>query len=593
MNKVLKTCSIQACVCILLVTTVLTMAQDLSTIPSDTDDAATARDSFSVDNAQQATQSDTVPQNIHYLDDHYNLGRLTGSVIRGNLFLDVVLNDDVTTYEGFPTILQFGTEDVTQFRMDAATEIYTHGDLFLMRLHSSVFAGTIRPTPGQRVYMGLSQSLTWLYLESYENESERNDMKSGFTENSKYFSGYLGHTFLSQDGQIQQKANDYQLSFLYGPLLNQGQLQNTILLRYQFLDSLSFQQFYLNPSLGLTDEINLHFLISNAKASSSYYKTTAFAGEFRHQNTRVTVSDTITDYQNPKDHWLLMPSGLSQTDNHLFNVNIAQLIGSRDLSLANVAGNWDHYFNPILGKSQLLLNGNAYFLSHDISEARRTKNSEGKDSTYYVDKQEWMRSLNINAAYGITAFFTSGLAWDYQYVNKTTTSAFHVQAAFSNVPLRTQGPRQVTPLEYDYGYVPKKNQFYITLSSIIPVLLDASYQQSFGHPKIDSLNKFYEQDPLEIENADLLISADYGFTDRVVAGFQYAYFHGGKAPGYQAHFWTPKFGFFNERTGLVISLRMGIGDALSLNPDYDDGEDKASDNYFLVGPVAADFISYF
>jgi hypothetical protein len=162
------------------------------------------------------------------------------------------------------------------------------------------------------------------------------------------------------------------------------------------------------------------------------------------------------------------------------------ITGNHVSSLAEVNGNWDGYFSPLLGNRQ--------FLAHLHPEMEFIR---------YPSRIEPFFTLDHNLNYGCSPWLTIGEKGDLRAARQSTVVMdFSLTATLSNIPLRTRGPEQVSKFEYVFGYWPRKGEFRIDAEAKLPLPTRSLYHlpttSIIRSVSNNVLNRLYNFNRLEV-----------------------------------------------------------------------------------------------
>lgn len=498
------------------------------------------------------------------LDDHYNQGRvLGGKMLRSQIIADADEGDNILMVA--PSLFRLGDDDQAQYNIVGMPVLGITGDVFT--LGASLFGvnAVHRFAPGHRLTWFAYQDITWISLKLLGYNSLDIGPMDGSLNHVPVGASY---DFLSREGAIQQKESDYGISFYKGPLLNQGQFRLNGAIQFDLEEKAYPKLFSFTPSVGLTDnlELSAQFFsrkqwgtdtLTNPGGLSQYISAQL---DFRLPQLQLTLSDHVFHYERSDTSSLMIPPSISDITNHDFNLSAFLLLGKRNLTLNNVAGNWDHYYSSQLGKNQFSMSANLNpnfindvdTISHDtsITVAPHYSLSLGYGIHDEVTVKLSYQKPSTPEENGLSRWIEPGY--------------FRVGLEAGNKPLRTQGPHEVSSMEYEFGPVLEKRQFRLSASATIPKLLNsissfyypslADYAlHNASDPMIDLVN---QRDLMAVNQGDLSVHASVGLGRHLQSGLRMDYYYNNKNLGSlndNVLAMSPLIRFADEKTAVQFS----------------------------------------
>lgn len=471
------------------------------------------------------------------LDDHYNQGRvLGGEMLRSQIAADFYSEGSAQIVA--PSLFRFGTDNISQYNILGIP--YLGFSLHDLNFAASILGinATHRFAPGHRLSWFAYQDLSWISLSD-------NRFYTGPTDgNLTHLPIGASYDFLSQKGSIQQKESDYNISFYRGPLLNQGQFQLKGALQFDVKEKGYPKYVSFTPSVGISDNLELSTRFESNKSwrtdtilkQGLLDQTLSATLVFRLPQFHLQIIDNFRHEKNTDSTSLFIPPSITEISDHNLSIYAFLLLGKRNLTINNVAGNWDNTYNSQLGKQQFSLE--TYFNTFFYNEI----DPETKDTILTVTPYYFLR-----LGYGLTDRLTFKLNYDKyptpyqdQFTRWIGPGFFRIGLDAGNKPLRTKGPHEVSRMEYEFGTILEKKQYRISASAIIPKLgnpiysyfymNDEPYLQDY-YTSLNNLNNIpsnnfgFKSSQALYSNADFSIQANYGLGYHMQSGLSVDYFY--------------------------------------------------------------------
>jgi len=500
------------------------------------------------------------------LDDHYNQGRvLGGKMLRSQILADANEGENILMVA--PSLFRLGDDDQTQYNIVGMPVLGLSGDVFT--LGASLFGvnAVHRFAPGHRLTWFAYQDITWISLTLLGYNSLDIGPMDGSLNHVPIGASY---DFLSREGAIQQKDSDFGISFYKGPLLNQGQFRLNGSIQFDIDEKAYPKLFSFSPSVGITDNLELSAQFYSSKQWGTDTLTNpgglsqdiSAQLDFRLPQLQLTLSDHVFHFERSDTSSLMIPPSISDITDHDFNLSAFLLLGKRNLTLNNVAGNWDHYYSSQLGKKQFSLSANLNpnfindvdTISHDtsITVAPHYSLSLGYGIHDEVTVKLSYQKPPTPMEDGLSRWIEPGY--------------FRVGLEAGNKPLRTQGPHEVSRMEYEFGPVLEKKQFRLSASATIPKLLNSissfyypsNYTSEYAsisvsNPIVDLVS---QRDLMAVNQGDLSVHASVGLGRHLQSGVRMDYYYNNKNLGSlndNVLAMSPLIRFANEKTAVQFS----------------------------------------
>ncbi|MBL8026084.1 MAG: hypothetical protein JNL74_06725 [Fibrobacteres bacterium] len=333
-----------------------------------------------------------------------------------------------------------------------------------------------------------------------------------------YLPVYGEFNFLSRDGSIVQESDQYDLSFLYGPLLNRNQFRLKLSVSKTFSsdEDLSSFEFYGKSSYGLLNNLQLgidykyhpytYYPSSYDTSSSSKMESySEIDGNIncRSSNLHLTgkisrISDSWRDYKRIES-----------------DLNITHLHGKRISEIDYLLGNWDNFHTEFLGEGQFLNSINIKGTPSGSYQGRVFSNTTGvlKDTVFDINKD---LKITQTSKYAFLKYYTVGETFSFKAQERVYPQKnLSLSLAYSNVPLSSNSPSTVSEKEYLYGRILLKNQLIAKVNYNLP-LFDESYNDYYFPIGYYTLSTdLYENDVVDENNFNSfsnLLSSDKYFT---------------------------------------------------------------------------------
>jgi len=482
------------------------------------------------------------------LNHDYNMGRIVGG--------DYSFRNIVTGFHEDESAIaplnryRYGVSDRYQVDLDLSGFLYSSSDRLEYGAGLVRLGGTYKADNGHM--------LDWhLVNDNIAITGTGHSVVSGFEPKyTRDLSIALYDRFLARDGYIAITPSDFELAFLRGPLLEAGQYRHTLGGGAYFSDNGDETlEIEYEPGLGLTRFLELGLegkaRVISPNDSPIWDNTLGVSSEFRLPFLWIAGE---AHKQN-----IATWESASEFERYDFSGDAGLLFGNKqNLKFSHVEGNYDRFFSPLLGGRQLLL-------THSLK-------SKQLDSCRIYD---W----TSRAQAGITSEFTVGATH-----HKSSSHSFasehslSLNAIYSNLPLRTEGPYDVADMEYLWGYIFQPGDWRVSVQWKTP-LLDPSEDSAFIYsPAMDfkSLAPFSESPYYCNSQATVEFSALLGLAENWFGKLDYNYFAHGlvvpSAPGWpawegRAHAATLAFGYTRFNAIWEFGAQLQSGNA---SEDHDD-----------------------
>ncbi len=373
----------------------------------------------------------------------------TGSIDKNNEDIDIELNHIYYTGKEHTYGFYFGSN------VNLRNYIEEEKQITSLSLEANHIQGQYMITPGHVLYFMIIPKNIWASATLSPNANVTN---LGTERPAVTYNNY-GSKLLTNDGEIKISSLDYQLAFFNGPMLNKMQYKHTIQVWHQWWDDTSLDNMYYSGEFGLLNNFSFGSSMALNRDRKYYellgYDENGFAqyGEkdyydkfltFKLHGRTEKVFGTLSYIGNKNSESKIdFLSALNKTGS-LITLSGGYLHGTRELTFANVNGNWDNYYDQTLGKGQILGTADLYIAPY-MDDGKSTNDINAKlDGTYGISDE-----INAGAIY-------------YRNGGKGSAGAqntFIIKAAYCSVPLRNYGPGAAPILEYHYGKKPGPGEF--------------------------------------------------------------------------------------------------------------------------------------
>lgn len=368
------------------------------------------------------------------LNHDYNMGRIVGGDYRFTTLLSEVDSDIL-----FIAPMQryrMGVADRYQWDLDLVGYLQSTPDRLEYSLGAVRLGGIYKIQDGNMLDWSVANS-------NIAISGTGHSIVSGFNEKyDRNLDLSLGNNYLSRDGYIFQSSDELALSFLRGPLLDAGQYRHILgFATHQGNHSDERVDFQYAPYLGITDQLELwayaDLSLTDPNGAGNWNNLLQLGTEFRLSRLWLNAQAYSTD--------LSTEAQATQFDEYTYQASAGLLLGKSTRTFRQVEGNYDRYFSPMLEGGQLLLTHKLVSGFYD---------SQG-GSRYY----DW----NSHAGVGITSEFGVYANLSQKKGHPSPNfSTLSLGTIYSNIPLRTEGPYDVTDLEYLWGYIFQPGDWRIT-----------------------------------------------------------------------------------------------------------------------------------
>lgn len=374
------------------------------------------------------------------LDDTYTLGRLNGPAISMGGSVDRVNGISVST---LVTDFRLGKAGTYMFDIpvDMASLSKDNSGYSIYSLPGLRFA--LHPVDGFIADAQVRSGNLWVI-------SSSSDHATGFDSGvPKILASDLRLHYLGHDGRIALSEQTMPFAFLYGPVLDPEQLELLGDWHQTHLDTSAVRGYLAQVGYGVAPQVQIRGVLADTAMRSFYSGRThehylSLGGDWVSQSLRAggwwSSSDASSD-PGPD------ASLLSKSKNWGFHGYAGFLGGHRDLSAAEVAGNWNGFFTPQLGAGQLDIEDTIHYFPGDANSALELVGS---------------------VRYGLIDPLTLGMNYAFYSSNGSSGRWIALEASLSNIPLRAQGPGQVSPVEYEFGILPKAGEGRVTAQWRLP-----------------------------------------------------------------------------------------------------------------------------
>lgn len=374
------------------------------------------------------------------LDDGYTLGRLNGPAISMGVSLDQV---NGTNVNALVTDFRFGKTGTFLFDLPVEEASLAKGDNSLSKVSLPGLRLALHPVDGFIADAQLRSGNLWVL-------SSNSDGATGFDHGvPKILATDLRLHFLSHDGRIALSTLNTPFAFLYGPELGQDQLELLGDWHQTHLDTSAVRGYLVQVGYGVAPAVQIRAALADTAIRSQYLERihqhyASLGGDWVSQNFRAGGWWSSSDFSSSPG-----PDGslLSKSRNWGVHGYAGFLGGDRGLTGNEVAGNWNGFFSPQLGAGQLDVEDTIHYFPGDAHSSLELVGS---------------------ARYGLMAPLTIGMLYDFYSSNGEKGQWVALEASLSNIPLRTLGPGQVSPVEYELGFLPKGGQGRVTAQWRLP-----------------------------------------------------------------------------------------------------------------------------
>lgn len=401
------------------------------------------------------------------LESDYTLGRITGPHVLAN---QSAVSTDFTVVNTLINRIygQVGRENKWQLggSLDLGGFLVGEGNVDGSGLifGSPGFNWVYGPTSSNRISADVEQNMLYGSLVSSRG--------IGWLEPySEYLTGNIKWDFLSNSGVIIVDPKMYDLAFFCGPQANKGQFG------FQSIAEISGDQIYgafadlrVMPVIGITDNLQVNGLLAiywsdylnyplgircdyrlpwmqlSGGCNMLTYEEPYYHEQF-YQGLFGTTSQYVTDYTH---HTIFEPNG-----------ELTFLSSKHIESINQVRGNWDGYFSDQLGTNQ--------FLSRSFAQGYL----EGGMAPSWQMKE--------SVLFGLLPQMTLGLNYSVNLnADETTQQDLAISTMLSNIPLREQGPSEVSKFDYVYGFLLKPGEFKGKVRYCLPVFDTRYYWRNYA-----------------------------------------------------------------------------------------------------------------
>jgi len=364
------------------------------------------------------------------LDDSYTLGYITAPFVR----LDTKLNTQQGIYtDSSVARLRVGHPGSWSLELPVR---YNSRSVDDSNAYNYGFPGlrlAIHPAEGCLFDLNVGSGNMW-YAKKDGLSSAGFDSGNPQVIYNDFFLHYMG-----QGGKIFLDDRTASLAYYYGPLLkeDQGSFQGYWHTVYQ--DTLEVHGYgislgygfssYLQGWVGFSDT-----LVGPAGSAGSSQQNLALGFDWVHTEVRMGA---LAIHQDASIHPYPIFTRIGKPETWTAIGYLGFLGGGHAPAAGEVAGNWNGFFDRQLQVSQ-----------YDIEDSLYRFSQEGA-------ADQWI--LHGSARYGALEDFTIGLDYDVSFVGGAK-STFYLTGCLSTVPVRSKGPGQVSPLEYQLGILPKQGE---------------------------------------------------------------------------------------------------------------------------------------
>jgi len=390
------------------------------------------------------------------LGSDYSLGYLTGSSVN--------LMSAVDQYHGVSASaeqvgLRVGTADVWALDVPALFVTSRYGSNYAsdyIRLPGGRLG--LHPLPGLMLDGQLVSGNLWASLVSHGSDD---DATTGFAASVPRIlrTDLFGH-YLSRDGRIALDEETTPFAFYYGPVLGEGQFEVKAKLRNTLIDTSDLRGYGIDFAYGIAPHAQawISYQDSLHKNYRDYYSNYygSYSVEERYQQQALALGgDWVSSHLRAgaqavhgETNGSAAPSfsDIGKLDSWSFLGYGGFLGGGTAPTAAQAAGNWNGFFTSNLSKGE-------YDLEDSLS--------------VYPTSDETIVLLRGSARYGVVEPLTVGLDYRFQFAT-SSSQEFLLNLALSNMARRTQGPSQVSAIEYQVGILPKQGEGRLLLQVRLP-----------------------------------------------------------------------------------------------------------------------------
>jgi hypothetical protein len=372
------------------------------------------------------------------LDDAYTLGRLNGPAVAMGASLDQCNGIDMRT---LAMDFRLGKADSYLFDIPVNEISESKGSRDIGYYSLPGLRLGLHPTDGLMADIQLHSQNLWVV-------SNGDDASNGFDNGvPRVWTSDVRLHFLGQGGQIGLSDRTIPFAFLYGPIVEQDQLELLADWHGTHGDTSDVRGYLGQVRYGVGSSVQGWLGLSDSAYSSDEVRA--------HQHMLALGADWVSRDIRAGGWWSSSdrskdpaPDGnlFAKAANWGFHGYAGFLNGERDIGAAEVAGNWNGIFASQLGKGQLDLEDTLHYYPGDGHSAA---------------------ILAGNARYGLLDPLTVGANYRF-YSGSEFDQQIGLEASLSNIPLRKNGPRQVSPIEYELGILPQAGQARLVVQWRLP-----------------------------------------------------------------------------------------------------------------------------
>jgi hypothetical protein len=438
----------------------------------------------------------------------YNFGRITGGAFLSN----TTVADQVDGWLGVVpvTTLQLGVPGTFQVKASLSNPYQNNLDHQGLYDYQAIgvfpddLSATISPIQGQVFDLEVISSLL-----SFKRGHSEFDLQDSMVNAkvSNWSNLLFTHRMLTNRGNISINSFDYSQAFIRGPQLMAGQYRHEFSAKkYSAGGDGHSESLSWHPSYGLTSFLSLHAGVDRWSAGPQGWPSDFQARlDFHLPNFWLGTNWMV----NTEDPIRLSTSGSRGS------IYAGAITTREDINFSNVYGNWDSFFYPILGSGQLLVWGE------------------------YLPDAEHMTDLEgyVSAMYGVLKPLTVGVNLENDVFHSGTTEEqelkLRLQMNFSTIPMRTDGPSGIQPVQYLWGFVPGAGELRI-LSYASLNLLGSSTQKGYNSSDArgfsllqDNPSHFSQNTPQIVGMPTVQVQSLVGITSHLFVDCTYQYFQDG------------------------------------------------------------------
>jgi len=258
--------------------------------------------------------------------------------------------------------------------------------------------------------------------------------------------------YLSDGGAIHQDSRTSPFAYYYGPILGFKQVDLQGKMDATMGEGAEVRSFGASLGAGLAPyfqgwvrfDDTLGSVLDTSGVSHTRSEQTLVAG-MDWVNTPVRVGAQVA-YNDNSDHPVPTFKGFGDPTSWRVLVHGGAIGGGIRPSGKEVAGNWNGFFSPQMPQGQFDL-----------------------EDSLFVYPQEDGNDVQVRGSMRYGALDGASLGLDYDVdMGGGVFSSLYLTTCLSNIPVRAKGPSEVSPLEYQLGYLPKAREVRLMMDVLLP-----------------------------------------------------------------------------------------------------------------------------